>query len=457
MSYSIRRRLLFTLLSITVAIWSVTVVTSYNDARHEIGELFDAQLAQSARILMSVAGHELEELEGSSIASAHIHFHYDNPLKTADHIYEHKLAYQLWRRPEDTLLVRSFNAPEKPLSDQPAGYSTREINGELWRVLSLHDEDTGFQIQVGQAMAIRKELTDYIARRIGAPVVIALPFLTLLIFIGIGRSLQPLKRLAEAVIRRAPNNLDPIDSKNVPSEIHPLVNALNGLFERLGHAFENDRRFTADAAHELRTPLAAMKTQAQVALRSKDPAVRDSAMEKMLEGVDRASRLVEQLLTLARVDPDAGLGQGEKVDLLLLAENTLADHELQARAKRIDLQLMTEKSLTITGHRESLRILLRNLLDNAIRYTPEDGEVQVSLSEEAGAIVICVSDSGSGIPVDKREQIFGRFIRLTGQDISGSGLGLSIVQRIAELHKAQIRLDDSALGGLEVCVRFPVE
>lgn len=456
MNYSIRRRLLFTLLSITVAVWTVTVITSYYDARHEIGELFDAQLAQSARTLLSVAGHELEELEGSSPETAHVHFHSDNPLYDEGHVYEHKLAYQLWKQPENTLLLRSFNAPVNPLSENK-GYSTRWINDKQWRVLSLHDEQTGFEVQVGQALAIREELTDHIARRIGSPILITLPLLTLLIFIGIGRSLKPLQRLAEAVVHRAPNNLEPIDSSSVPSEIRPLVNALNSLFERLGQAFENDRRFTADAAHELRTPLAAMKTQAQVARRSRDAAERESAIDKMLEGVQRASRLVEQLLTLARVDPETGLTRSAQVDMLGLAEDAIADHEQQARVKGIALQLHAEQALNIAGHRESLCIMIRNLLDNAIRYTPEGGEVQVNLTGNAGKVFLCIADSGPGIPEADRERIFGRFIRLAGQESRGSGLGMSIVKRIADLHQATIRLDRSSLGGLEVCVGFPAQ
>lgn len=454
MSYSIRRRLLLTLLSITGVIWSVTAATSYLDARHEIGELFDAQLAQSARTLLTVAGHELEELSGSPLDTAHIHFSTDNPLLADGHKYEHKLAYQLWKQPENTLLLRSFSAPDSHLSETANGYSEMEIKGDKWRIYSLTDPLSGFQVQVGEAITIREELTNYIALRIGSPIVFALPLLTLLIYFGIGRSLLPLQRLAQAVVRRAPNNLEAIDARNAPSEIHPLVVALNSLFERLGRAFDSERRFTADAAHELRTPLAALKIQAQVARRSKDTTERDAAIDKMLEGVDRASRLVEQLLTLARVDPETGIMQGKAVDLQRLAEEIIGDHEAQARIKGIALQLKAQEGLSVIGHRDSLGILLRNLLDNAIRYTPNGGQIEVSLAKEAGTVALRVADSGPGIPPTERERIFGRFVRLAGQESSGSGLGLSIVQRIAELHQATIRLDQSALGGLEVCVRF---
>lgn len=455
MNTSIRRHLLLTLLSITVGIWSITAVTSYLDSRHEISELFDAQLAVSARTLLTVAGHELEELSGGPLNTAHIHFTTDNPLLADGHKYEHKLAYQLWKQPENTLLLRSFNAPDSHLTEAATGYSEVTIRGENWRIYSLTDPLSGFQVQVGEAMTIREELTDFITLRIGSPIVIALPVLTLLIYFGIGRSLRPLQRLTQAVGSRAPNNLEPIDANNAPFEIHPLVMALNSLFERLGRAFESERRFTADAAHELRTPLAALKIQAQVAQRSRNAAEQKAAIEKMLEGVDRASRLLEQLLTLARVDPEANLMRGESVDLQRLAEGILADHEAQARAKGISIQLKAQEGMSVAGHHDSLAILLRNLLDNAICYTPQGGRVEVGLTDEAGGVTLRVADSGPGIPPAERERSFGRFVRLAGQETSGSGLGLSIVQRIAELHQAEIRLDQSALGGLEVRVRFP--
>lgn len=454
MSYSIRRHLLLTLLSFTLVIWSVTAVTSYLDARHEIHELFDAQLAQSAKTLLTVAGHELEELSGSPLETAHIHFNANNPLLTEGHKYEHKLAYQLWQQPENTLLLRSFSAPDHHLS-QSDGYTEMTIEDQRWRIFSLTDSLSGFQVQVGEAMAIRNELTNHIALRIGSPIVIALPLLTLLIYFGIGRSLLPLQRLAKAVISRAPNNLEPIDARDAPSEIHPLVSALNSLFERLGRAFESERRFTADAAHELRTPLAALKIQAQVAQRSKNEADRMAAIAKLLEGADRASRLVDQLMTLARVDPETGLTRDQSVDLHRLATGILADHEPQARTKELTLQFEAHEGMSIIGNSDCLGIMLRNMLDNAVRYTPEGGSINVSLAEEQGAVVLCVEDSGPGIPAEERERIFNRFFRLAGQETSGSGLGLSIVQRIAELHKAEIRLGESALGGLEVCVRFP--
>jgi len=455
MNLSLRRRLLLTLLSITALIWVVSAYTSYRDARHEIGELFDAQLAQSARTLLSVAGHELVELSGGPLDNTHIHFIAESSFTSSGHDYEHKLAYQLWQQPQNSLLLRSFTAPETALSDKQSGYSTRKINGEQWRVFSLLDKETGFQVQMGESMAIRQELTDIIAMRIGMPLLIALPLLALLISMGINSTLKPLQRLAQTVAQREPGNLEAVDDRHAPSEIRPLLAALNSLFTRLAKAFENERRFTADAAHELRTPLAALKVQAQVAQRSSKEEERRDAMEKVLKGVDRASRLVDQLLTLARVDPEAGTLGGTAVDLDNLAEEILAGFAGEAAVKQIELSLTAGADCVVTGEKESLTILLRNLIDNAIRYTPQEGKVEMTLEQQEGGVLLRIGDSGPGIPEEQRERIFDRFYRLAGQDTEGSGLGLSIVKRIAELHQGSIQLGRSSLGGLSVEVRFP--
>jgi len=455
MNLSLRRRLLLTLLSITAVIWSIIAYTSYRDARHEIGELFDAQMAQSARTLLSVAGHELVELSGSPLDSTHIHFTGESSLTASGHRYEHKLAYQLWQQPQNTLLLRSFTAPESALSDKQSGYSTREIKGEQWRVYSLLDPNTGFQVQMGESMAIRDELTDVIALRIGMPLLIALPLLAILLFLGINTSLRPLQRLAQAVARREPGNLEAVDDRDAPSEIRPLLDALNILFRRLASAFENERRFTADAAHELRTPLAALKIQAQVAQRSSNDEERRLALQKVLLGVERASRLVDQLLTLARVDPESGMSQKERIDLVALTEEVLAGFAGEAAVKQITMNLTASSDCNILGMRDSLAILLRNIIDNALRYTPVEGRIELTLEHHDRLVVLRIGDSGPGIPEAQREKIFDRFYRLAGQEISGSGLGLSIVKRIAELHSAELTLGQAKLGGLEIALRFP--
>ncbi len=452
MKPSIRRRLLTIMLGVISLVWLITMVESYRETQHEAEELFDAQLAQSARTLLSVAGHELAELEGVP-DEAHIHF---LPEDVEGHEYEHKLAYQLWVQPQNKLILRSFKAPEAALSDKRNGYSIKQIGGEQWRIFSLYDPDSGFQIKMGESLAIRQELSDEIALRMVVPMLIALPLLALLIYLGIGRALQPLQRLASTVSKRDPGHLEALNIHDTPIEIEPLVTSLNQLFERVAQSIESERSFTADAAHELRTPLAALKIQAQVAQRSKDDAERQRALQQLGSGVERASRLVEQLLSLARIDPESAQQNFSTLALRPVAEEVLASLHAVANTRAITLQLQCANNPTILGQAEGIAIALRNLCDNAIRYTPQGGRVEIKIEEDDGQLYLCVADSGPGIPEGEREKIFKRFYRLAGQEIEGSGLGLSIVQRIVELHRAKLSLHKSRLGGLEICLQFDI-
>jgi len=303
------------------------------------------------------------------------------------------------------------------------------------------------------------------------PLLLALPVLAILIWIVIGRGIRPLTRVADEVANRAPQHLDPLDTHAVPQEIMPLVNSLNVLFARLQQAFEHERRFTADAAHELRTPLAALKTQAQVALNASIPEQQHNALLNVVTGVDRATHLVEQMLTLARLEPRTFLESHKNnisaveiqhadiQNLHKLAAHSLAEIAQTAFEKNIELSLdeMAEGSTAqVMGNADMLGILLRNLIDNAIRYTPPNGEVKVHIHTDNQQVILQVSDTGVGIPQAERTRVLERFYRVLGNQESGSGLGLSIVMRIAELHGATVSLDDAENNrGLKVTVRFP--
>jgi signal transduction histidine kinase len=288
-----------------------------------------------------------------------------------------------------------------------------------------------------------------VAWRLVTPALLGLPLLGLWIWLATWRGLQPLDAVAREIAARRPDKLEPVSPASAPKEIRPLVEAINGLFVRVEHALESERRFTADAAHELRTPLAALATQAQVALRARDDAERGHAIEQLIASSRRAARLVDQLLTLARLDPDEAV-PATPLRLDTLAEEICAAHGADAMAKNIALELEAAPT-TMRGHADMLRILLRNLVDNAIRYTPAGGRVVVAVAPG----LLSVTDSGPGIPVVERERVFDRFHRLAGQQTEGSGLGLSIVARIAERHGARIHLGDGAAGvGLRVEVAF---
>lgn len=439
---SLRGRLLVLLLAVTGLVWSLAALWSYGDARHEIGEMLDAQLAQSAQLLLAQAGHEIDDVPVSELP--------------ATHKYERNVAFQIWEHDGGRLLVRSAGAPAAPLSDRVDGFADRLVGGLAWRVYSRLDRERGLMVQVGERHELRDELATQSAFHLLHPLLFSLPVLGLLIWFGVGRGLLPLDRLARDVGTRSPDHPAPLDPGPTPKEVRPLVAALNALFSRVRALVDRERRFTADAAHELRTPLAAIKTQAQVAQGARNVAERDRALAQVVAGVDRATRLVEQLLTLARLDPQERLPASAEVDLAAAA--TAAVHELAgvASAKRIAVVLDAPRAVTVHGDATMLEVLVRNLLDNALRYTPDGGAVAVRVAADDRGAVVAVVDNGPGIATTERGRVFERFYRVTGTGEAGSGLGLSIVRRIVDLHGAVVELGDGpGQRGLTVEVRFP--
>jgi signal transduction histidine kinase len=272
--------------------------------------------------------------------------------------------------------------------------------------------------------------------------------------------LKPLDAMSRAVAKRRPDAMSPLHEGELPQELQPLAGSLNALLARLDEALSAQRRFTADAAHELRTPLAALKLQVELAERTTDAAARSAAFAELMAGVDRAAHLVEQLLTMARLEPEAPARNFMPVDLGALAKDAVVARAVLAADKHVDLGVARLSPVAVRGDPASLAMLIANLLDNALRYTPEGGRIDVAIDDDSGRAVLAVIDTGPGIPVAEREQVFERFHRgnRTGDagDSNGSGLGLSIVRRIADAHRATVALEDGPGGrGLAVRVRFP--
>lgn len=443
---SIRTRLLVLLLAAIAALWGLTAARSYHDALHEMDELFDAQLAQSARLLLDQASHALGNQARASQA----------PLPMLYHPYEQKVYVQVWSA-EGTLLFRSSAlTPTTPLSERASGFDQRELEGQRWRVFALWDADHRLQLQLGQKYEVREELAGRIARHILFPMVFALPLLGLLVWLSVGYGIAPLRWVALEVSKRAPGHLEAIEVRGTPKEIRPVVEALNALLEQLRLALLREKQFTADAAHELRTSLGGLRTQAQVAERARDDEARQHALRHVVEGVDRMTHLVQQLLTLARLDPHDRLEPKAPVALRTLVEDVLAELAPRAIEKALELSLEEGDAITVAGHRDLLRVLIRNLVDNAVRYTPAGGEVRVLVLAEGASARVQVQDSGPGIADADRERVFDRFYRVLGSGVSGSGLGLAIVRRIGELHGAQVHLEEGPAGqGLTVSVDLP--
>ncbi len=436
---SVRRRLLFTLLGGVALVWLAAAAVTAWETRVEMQELLDAHLAQSAALLAAQIGEEIDEVELEHVETLHK--------------YARNVAFQIWED-GDTLLLHSPDAPMQRLSAAQEGFSDATVNGRRWRVFSHWDDKREYLVQVGEATVARDHLENEVLEKLVQPLLVALPLLGLLVWFGVGSALKPIDRIGAALARRDPQYLAPLEGE-VPREIAPMVERLNGLLERVQSSLESERRFTSDAAHELRTPLAALKTQLQVAQGAGDNSEREQAIAKAIAAVDRATRLVEQLLTLARLEHDAWQSQAETVDLHRLAAQALADAAPAAAGKNIRLSLEGEPGLTITGHTGLLAILLRNLIDNALRYSPPQTDVLVNVRHAADEILLEVQDQGPGIPAAERDNALRRFHRLEGAEASGSGLGLSIVARIAQLHQARLELTEAGeKGGLKVLVGF---
>ncbi len=444
---SIRKRLLCNLLTLFLLSWLAVAGFTYHQAEHEIEEIFDAQLAQTAGMIAELTLDQIRLREGDAT---------ELTKAVYGHKYERKVSFQIWEG--DRLLLHSQSAPHDKLSSS-LGFSDRLVNGTTWRVFGMQHRLDGYTVYAAEDYEVRDDMVTYIAEGVSIPLLWAVPLLGLLIWLGVGQGLRPLQRVAREVAQKNPQQLRPLESEDVPDEIVPLTRSLNDLLERLHRAFELEKRFTADASHELRTPLAAIRTQTQVALRATDAAERQKALMSVMRGVDRSAHLVEQMLTLARLEPGGLSRRFAPVDMARLAEDVVAELVPPATERRIELSLVEEGGglPAVDGYRPGLAILLRNLVDNAIRYTPAGGRVELRLCGVGGRCTVCVTDSGPGIPEDERERVFDRFYRQGAHGGYGCGLGLSIVQRIVHLHGAGIELAEGPGGvGLSVSVFFPV-
>ncbi|MFO1423936.1 MAG: ATP-binding protein [Candidatus Competibacteraceae bacterium] len=430
---SIRQRLLLGLLVGLGLVLGIAGYATYRQVRAEVNTLFDYQLQQAA---LALRRQNLLALAMSGEASAG----------------EGDLLVQIWDRGGGLLYV-SRQDWELPFATQP-GFADLLWRGQRWRLFALYAGDR--IVQVAQPAQLRLRMSADIALRNLAPFLLLLPGMGLVIWFGVGAGLRPLHRVAADIQQRRPGALEPVTAERLPAEITPLVHALNDLLARLTHTLDAQRQFIADAAHELRTPLTAVRLQAEMAQRADDGAERAETLAELRAGLLRASHLVEQLLAMARLDAASTTGSVERVDLLDLAKRVVAEFAPIADDRHLDLGLLPSDAATVAGDPGELRALLGNLVDNALRYTPAGGRVDVQIQPVGTEAVLTVSDTGPGIPAAERERVFDRFYRGANAATPGSGLGLAIVQRIADRHQASIRLEGvEPGGGLRVIVRWP--
>jgi two-component system sensor histidine kinase QseC len=441
---SLQGRLLVLVLGIVTAVWLGAAVLTWFDARHELDELLDGHLAQAAALLVVQQAAEVEE--GGQAVEA-----------PALHPYAPKVAFQVFH--EGQLVTRSANAPMVPMA-QPGqafdrGFANVQIDGADWRVFTAQGAESDVRAYVGERSASRAEILWAVLRSVLWPMVLGLPLLGLAAAWAVGRGTAPLRQLGLVLTQREPQALGPLAMSHPPTEMRPMLDALNGLLARIGTLLQSERRFTADAAHELRTPIAGIRAQAQVALAESDVGRRSHALRLTLEGCDRAARLVDQMLTLSRLDAATGAMPAlQPVDLCAVARAVVAEVAPVSLAKEQTLALDADGPCVLPGNEMLLSVLVRNLLDNAVRYSPPQARIVVAVECEAtrrGDVVLRIEDSGPGLEPADRARLGERFFRVLGSGESGSGLGWSIVRRIAAAHGLGVQVDRSeALGGLRV-------
>ena len=439
---SLKQRLAILMLGAVSLVWLGAGTFTWFDARHELHEVLDAHLAQAATLLVVQFGEELDDLD---------EHHVDLDELAFSHPYANQVAFQIFED-GDELVLRSGNAPATPFTSSQNGFSDAQVGDERWRVYSGWDREREILIHVAEKMAVRDHLAEHIAGNLLLPLLVALPALGLLLWLALTTGLKPLVRLTQAVAQREPQNLSPLQVDS-PAEVTPLVQRLNHLFARTTALIDNERRFTADAAHELRTPLASIKAQLQVAQAADNAQQRNAALDKALQGCDRNTHLISQLLTLARLESANG-SQLESCSLYALAQSVIADMAPLALAQDKRLELLGEEDMSVDGLPALLEVLLRNLLENAVRYTSAGTLVSVRVKRQEGHPVLSVCDQGETLDEQQLSQLTRRFYRGMGMEQEGSGLGLSIVQRIADIHQAELRLEAGEGGGLCVWVVF---
>lgn len=434
MRSSIRWRLLASLMATLALAALVLGAATYRSALHEAEALFDYQLRQMALSLR----------DQGEIAPDQARAFNDSALD---------FVVQVWT--VDGRVIYASRIHSELPSRAVLGFADLRVDGAVWRTFAVAAGDR--VIQVAQPRQIRERLAAAAAWRNVLPLLLAAPLLALAVWLIVSRILAPLRRVSSEVMSRDAESLQPLPADGLPEEVAPLVASLNALLQRLGGALDAQRAFVADAAHELRSPLTALKLQVQLLQRAGDEGARAEAVQALSQGVERATRLVEQLLTLARNEPGARRRPLQPVDLGEAVRQGLADLSALARHHGGALSVDAPEAVIVQGDAVALGALARNLADNALRYTPPGTPVRVQVGREDGAPELRVDDAGPGLPAAERERAFDRFWRreATAGATEGSGLGLAIVRSIAERHGARVTLEESPLGGLRARVRFP--
>ena len=436
-THSLRARLLLLLFGSIFLTVCAQAFIAYRTSLDETNEIFDYQMEQMALSLRP--GLPIGNFPNAGFReSKDESFEFIVQVSTTDG----KIVFQ------------STQKTQLPINAAP-GLSVYETGGATYKIFTIV---SGSQvIQVAQDRAARRSMARQLALRTVSPIFVMVPLLVFLVWWVVSASLIPVDRVRKQVASRQPDELSEVSDSGLPDEIAPLVRELNLLFNRVQNAFDAQKNFIADAAHELRSPLAALKLQVEGLRRANDPIASEVAIHRLASGIDRSTRLVEQLLMLARHQTTPNdVEFKEQIHLSLMVQSIVGDIWETANSRSIDIGIIRSDYGLILGHREAVNILVRNILDNAIKYAPVGGTINISIASSQQVCELTIEDSGQGVPQSDRARIFDRFYRVVGTSASGSGLGLAIVKTIADMHQASLAVDQSAqLGGFKVSIAFP--
>lgn len=439
--FSLQKRLTWLLLGLTLLLWAGSVAFIFWMNHRESQAVFDRSLTETAHLLVSIAPLTAQEQTQMPVQEQ----------AAGQHV--RSLIFQIWRH-DGRLIYASHGATTQPLrSMSNDGLDWLERPDGRWRVYSVWDQKRQYQVQIGDRWQLRAEFLNEMGEHLLITTLFFIPWLWLGLRRLIQRSFTPINALASRLQARTAQDLDPIETSGLPQEILPLLAAFNALLIRVEETLKRERRFTADAAHELRTPLAAIRLHAQVLRKARHPQEAEEALLDIQQGIDWATRMIEQLLTLARLEPSA-MAPDHLSILALDQQITAVLRLLPALKQPIELDL---SSVQVWANAGGLEIMLRNLIDNASRYSPIDGTIYIRCyaSPQSGQAILEVCDQGPGISPELRQRVFDRFYRIPGTEATGSGLGLSIVQRIMMRHQGTVHLLDRATGpGLCVQLQF---
>jgi two-component system, OmpR family, sensor histidine kinase QseC len=453
--FSIRKRLLLGIFLSMIMILGGMGLAAHLVTEHESEEIFSARLATSARVLEVLVAKQLER---ATIANPiiielpkELEHQHSSSEEINGHPYESKISFQIWHS-NGKLLAKSATAPDEPLGPLTEGFGKNQLGDDLWQVFKLKSGDVW--VMVAEMDTVRDEMTGDLGVAIMTPLLIGSLILLIVIYLIAYRSFQPLQYLANVIAAREPQSIKPIKLSQTPLELKPVIDELNHLLDRVQKSFKREQQFIDAAAHEIRTPIAALQLHIENAVNAKNDLDRNQSLAEALNGLRRTTRLTEQLLTLSRVSSATDQEQ-QVLSLDGICREVVKNTKPLIMQRGQTIELHINDDCLIHGEQHKIERVIQNLIDNASQYGSANGLISVSLTKVADTIRLEVSNNGDIIPESEKTKVFDPYYRILGSKSFGSGLGLAIVKEIVQQHKGTIRIEDKSAGnGVQVIIEF---